>query len=483
MDKLKIIKSTALFTIVSFVGRLTSIPKNIIIGLVLMPNEFGQYNSIFLWFSYLMIINIGLLSAAARESGHYFGQEGKENIAINIQNKSIIIDFILTIIICIAFFIFAIQQETYFLVFCYLLVGITYILTKISSTYERFNSARNLFTSIAMVNLIGYILGPVLIMVTIHYFKIYSLFIIPIIVLLVQIAYYIKKLPIKFHLVFDISGMNKLLYAGIFLGIGSIFSSLHQIIDRTFIKLYLNDTIMGLYSFSMIISILMMSILSNLQSVFSYTLNKYSATVEKRKLFKETYQYLNYLLIFSLMLIIVSQLLYYILVNYFVVNYKDSCTIFIIYSTISYFYAIFIIPNAILSSSVMRKEKIIALIMFIGIIISIIFNAFFLNLGWKGEGLALGTVLSQLVIAGLTLFSFNRYSEIQFSRNVYEILLLTIIIIIYSGTFYYMVISNYPVVYLLLCCFIGISAVFIISILYFKIKIIDLFNYIKNAYN
>ena len=54
-----------------------------------MPNEFGLYNSIFLSFNYLMIINIGILSAASRESGHHFGQSGKEKLGINIQNKSI----------------------------------------------------------------------------------------------------------------------------------------------------------------------------------------------------------------------------------------------------------------------------------------------------------------------------------------------------------------------------------------------------------
>jgi len=218
MDKLKIIKSTALFTVVSFAGRLASIPKSIIIGLVLMPNEFGLYNSIFLSFNYLMIINIGILSAASRESAHYFGQEGKENLGVDIQNKSIVIDFLITIFITIIFLIYVIQQETLFLIICHLLVGITYVLTKISSTYERFNSARNLFTGVAIVHLIGYILSPILIIGTIFYLKIYALLIIPIIVLLIQIFYYNIKMPLDFHLAFDFSGMKKLLYAGFFFG-------------------------------------------------------------------------------------------------------------------------------------------------------------------------------------------------------------------------------------------------------------------------
>jgi len=143
----------------------------------------------------------------------------------------------------------------------------------------------------------------------------------------------------------------------------------------------------------------------------------------------------------------------------------------------------FIFPSAILSSSVMRKEKVISLIMFIGVISSIIFNIVFLNLGWKGEGIALGTVLSQLVIAGLALFAFKNYSKMLVFHFVPEILLLTTIIIIYSGSFYYMVINNYQLWNLILCCFIGLSTLLIITKIYFKIEIVDLINYIKKGLN
>ena len=49
---------------------------------------------------------------------------------------------------------------------------------------------------------------------------------------------------------------------------------------------------MGLYSFSMVISMMMISILSTLQSVFAYTLNNQSASLDRRKIFKDAYRYI-----------------------------------------------------------------------------------------------------------------------------------------------------------------------------------------------
>ena len=178
MDKIKIIKSAGIFTIVSIITKIIAIPKSIIIGLVLMPNEFGLFNSIFLWYNYLTIINIGILTAASRESAHYFGQEGKEKLGVNIQNKAIMVDFLVSAILITVYIIYALRQSTFLLISFHLIVGAIYILYKISSYYERFNSSRNLFTGVAFAHLIENTLGPILIIATIFYFKIYSLFII-----------------------------------------------------------------------------------------------------------------------------------------------------------------------------------------------------------------------------------------------------------------------------------------------------------------
>ena len=66
----------------------------------------------------------------------------------------------------------------------------------------------------------------------------------------------------------------------------------------------------------MVISMMIISILSTLQSVFSYTLNNHSASLDRRKIFKDAYRYINYLLLVAFLMIITSQFMYYIFVNY-----------------------------------------------------------------------------------------------------------------------------------------------------------------------
>lgn len=451
-----------------------AVPKGIIVALVLMPSEFGFYNSIYLWFHYLTMFNIGLCSAAGRESAHYFGQKGKEALGIEIQNKAISIDFLVALAVTFLFLAFSLNKQNILLISCFFLVGISYLLNKISSYYDRFNSSRNLFTGIAKANLLGSVLGPILIVSTIYFLKVYALFIIPIIVWLAKILYFKIKMSLKFRFTFDFSGMRKHLYNGMFFGISSMLSTLFFVIDRTFIKLFLNNTIMGLYSFSLIFTMMMYTLFTNFQSVVLNTLNKSSANVNKEDMFKKATHYIKYMLLLACLMIIFAQLCYYVLVNYFLVNYKESGTIFVIFSLMIYFYAMFVIPNSLLYSKLMQKERLSTLILLTGVVSGIIFNAVFLHLGWKGEGIALGTVLAQAIITILTLFVFIKCSAQYNIKHLIEIVLITFLICIFSGFFYYMAVSHYPLIVFLIYSTFAILTILGVSKFYFKLSPISL---------
>lgn len=467
--KSMILRSTVLYTVVSFTSRIMAFPKSIVIGLVLMPEEFGLYNSIFIWFHYLTIVNIGLCSAAGRESAHYFGQKGKEQTGIEIQNKAISIDFFIVLFVAICFIIYSLRKQSAFLISCYVLVAITYLLNQISSYYERFNSARNLFTGVAKANLLRNTLSPVLIIITVYHLKIYALFVIPVFALLVKVLYYRIKMPLNARLTFNYTGVGPLLYCGFFLGITSMLSTFYFVIDRTFIKLYLDDTIMGLYSFSLMFVVMMQTLFANFMGIFVDTLNKNSANLDLGVLTQKGMVYVKYLLLFAVAIVITAQLCYYVLVNYFLTNYEESATIFIIFSTMIFFYAMFVIPNSLLYSRLMEREKSLTLIMVSAVVSGIIFNALFVYLGWKGEGIALATVLSQVVMTAGVLFIFMKHTALNIKLLI-EMSPLTLLFIAYSGYFYYMAVNNYPIGNFIACFLLGVVVLWVITQFFHKIN-------------
>ena len=464
----KIMKSTLSYTVVSLLGRVISIPKGIIVGLVLLPSDFGLYNSIYIWFSYLTIVNIGLCTAGSRESAHYFGLEGEESKGVKIQNRAVSFDFLIMLVITVAFIIYSLQQPSLFLIACYVLVGVTYFLNQIGSYYERFNSARNKFVEIARANLVRNVVAPLLIMATIYYLKIYALFIVPIVALIVMLIYYGVKLPINFRFNFDRSGMGHLAYAGLFFGAGAMLSNLYYVVDRTFINMYLDNTVMGLYSFSMMFVMMIQTFLASFQGIFIDAINKNSSDGDYNLVIQKVMHYNRYLLFFTFLMIIVSQLGYYFVVEYFVKSYRESNSIFTILSTMMIFYAIFVIHSPVMASKLMRKENYLALIMLAGVVSAVIFNGIFVYLGWGGEGIALGTVISQAIMSVLTIIIVMKNYAGSFSPYFIKNYLIALFLIIYSGFFYYFATNHYPAGFITAYCISAVIGVLAVAQYYYK---------------
>lgn len=472
LDKFKLIKSTFLYWIVSIAGRLMGIPKNIIIGKILLPADFGLYNSVYLWFSYLTLINIGLCAAASRESAHFFGQKEQWRRGVEIQNKAISFDSIILFIVTLSFIgSSSLQKDTWPLISFFFMVGIIYFLNQINSYYERFNSARNRFPDIAKALLLRDMVASLFIIATIYYLKIYALFIGPIIALIAILLYYRARMPLNFRFNFDRIKMGHFFYAGLFFGISSLMSNLFYILDRTFIKLYLDNTIMGLYSFSLIFIMMIQGFLASFQGIFIDILNKDNDNSGCEETIEKVMSYDRYLLLLISFIIIIAQFCYYVLVEYFVVNYRESISIFSILSNMLFFYAVYVMYSPIMASKLMRKEKLLAFIMLAGVISGIIFNAVFIHLGWKGEGIALATVLSQGVITAVTMLSIMKYSSVLNLKRLFKNYAAFLIIIsAYTICFYYIVAHHYSIEKVVICSSLFMTILLALAHFYYQIS-------------
>lgn len=481
-----IIKNTIWYTVVSLLGRAIAFPKGMIIGLLIVPEQLGLYASIYLWFNYLTMINIGLCSAAGRESAHCFGQKDKFDQGITIQNKAITLDLIMVLVIFVVFTVYSLMRPDFFTITCFLLVGITYLLDRISSYYDRFNSARNLFTGVVKADLTRNIIAPILIIGTIYFIKIYALFIIPVIAILIKITYYRAKMPINYRFTLDFSGMGKYLRVGVFFGISALLSTLYYVVDRTFINWFLDKRVMGLYSFALMFVMMMQALYANFQSILVDVLNKDSANINCENFVNGAMKYNSYISLFTILIVIACQIGYYVVVNCYLLNYRDSASIFIILSPMVYFYAIYSIPNVMLYSNIMRKEKISTLILLIGVVSGVIFNAIFITMGGRGEAVAFGTLLSQVVITGLNWYVFLRYSNRVDMKYITQMIHLTILFAIYSAFFYFITAKHCPLAYCILFALFGGGVFLVITegfykLNTFKMAVSLLGNRIRNA--
>jgi len=469
MDKSKIIKSTVIMTAVSIIGRIVSVPKNIVVGLAMPAADFGVYNSIFLWFFYLTILSSftnGLFSTASRDSAHYFGIPKQEQQGIDIQNKSITVGSIIVLMILAGYFIYAFRKETPQLVSGFVLVGVFYLLNQISSLYERFNSARNLFTGVAVANLLNDAIVAVLVMAAVFSWGIYALFLGPIIALVVKILYFQAKMPLQFRPSLDHAVMKRYYSSALFFGATALISNLYSVVDRTFINLYLDSTVMGLYSFSLMSVMMLQTLFATFQGVFYDTINK-SSTLDAGVTDKVMH-YNFYFLFFTIFLIVISQFAYYVMVGYVVTNYRSSTSMFVILSVMMYFYAMFIMPSALLTSKLMRKENLITVIMLSGVAAAALMNFLFIRIGWSGEGVALGTTLSQVVVTLGTLVALMRSAAGDPFRHAGKLAYVSLAFIANSAVFYYLVIREYPLSVVALYSAVTIGMLLIASQHYFK---------------
>ena len=104
-----VVKQSAKFNIVSVVSLLIKIPNQMIIGMFLVPEEYGIISLVALWSLYAGLINPGMLSAGQREIPYLIGKKEEEQ-SVKVQNIAISSDLLYSIlpflvILCASFFI------------------------------------------------------------------------------------------------------------------------------------------------------------------------------------------------------------------------------------------------------------------------------------------------------------------------------------------------------------------------------------------
>jgi len=416
---INILRQSAKFNAVQIIGNLISIPKSIIVAMVLFPKDYGVIGFLGLWTMYSGLVNPGILSAGYREIPYYLGRN-EEDEALRIQNISISADLIYSLlpflVILFASFFFSNPVIKIGLI----ITAFSFIVERFVNYWKQMNFLRQNFTLVAKGNLISSISIVVIISLLIYWMKVYAVLIAPIIVSFILGIYYFKKGPIDYRFEFDWNEIKRLAKVGIILSLGVLAFWGYMMADKTIIAAKLPLGELGLYAYAMTFVMLGWKLFVDFGNVLQPILWEHSGKVENiNEAFSDTKRIAIYLAVVTGVIIPFSQLCFYLLVKLVTKKYVESIPVFYVLSYNLYLASLVIIPNLILGSKIINKQNITTIIYSVGLGLNIVFDLLAIHLGYGVIGVAWVTIITQGLITFISYFFARRYVFTQIKEFVF----------------------------------------------------------------
>lgn len=404
---INIAKDSLKFSSVNLLAALILLPVTIYVATILVPEEYGVYGFLGLWLTYAALIRPGLTVSGYREIPVLLGK-GDEDEALRIQNITITSDMLYSILP----FVVILGASFFFsepvLKIGLIIIAISYGATHFVNYWVGINFLRQNFNVVARGKLIGAVVSPLVIVIGVYWLKVYALLIAPIIVAMILGIYYRKKGPINFCFTHDWKETVRLVKIGVVLQAGGLALWTFRLADRTIIASTLSLEQLGLYTFAILFIMVVLRIPTDftnvLQPVLYKELGRASSVFEG---FKDTKRIAVYLALAVAVLIPISQLGFYLVVSLITTQYIGSIPIFYVLSYNLYLASLAVIPNLVLSSSIVNKQKITLYFYSIGLALNIIFDLLVIKLGYGVVGVAWVTICTQGLVTFI-LYHFVR---------------------------------------------------------------------------
>jgi O-antigen/teichoic acid export membrane protein len=404
----KVVKESLKFNVVSAISLLIRVPNQLIIGMFLIPEEYGIISFVALWKLYAGLVNPGMLSGAQREIPYLIGKNNRLQ-SLKVQNISISSDllysaFPFSVILCGSFFY---SNE---------LIRIGLILTAISFLSGRFvnywatiNFIKQNFTVVAIGKLIGSILSPVIIIISIYWLGVYAVLMAPLICTIFTGFYYLRKGPIGYHFQFEWAEVIRLVKVGFVFSLSGVIFYVYRMADRTIIASLLPLHDLGLFTFAMGFIMVAINFFTDFGRVLEPILWEHSAKASAKDSFNTTKRMAIYLALATAISIPIAQLGYDVIVTLLVPAYIESIPLFLILSNMLYLSSLAMIPAVILNSIVVNKQAFVTGIYAIGAGINIVLDLFIIHAGYGIGAIGLVTVISQGITTSVLYFVARKY--------------------------------------------------------------------------
>ena len=402
-----IIKHSSKFSGITLFSKLISAPVSIVVAMVLSPDEYGILAVASLMTTYAALVQLGATITASREIPGLV-KSGNIKHVHYIQNLSISIDSLFSILIFGALVIISLSQRDFTLRWVLLVTSIGFIIGRFKGYLEMINFAFQNFTLSAKGRLIRMILYPILTLSLIFWLKIFTIPIVAMLTAIVILIYFLRSNSYNLSLVFNKSESVRLIKIGLVLNVGSILYMLFTTTaDQTIIAAFLSKEELGLYFFSYNIVFLILEMFRDYGRVLRPTiwaeahnaLNTQNGFYVLRKMS-------IYFSLITAFLIGISQLGFIFLVNNITVNFVKAEFVFLIIISYVFWEAIQIFPEMILISPKVDKQKIVLLIWGGCLLVNIGLDLFAIKLGYGIVGVAIATTLAQ-AISSISMYFFS----------------------------------------------------------------------------
>ena len=402
-----IARNSLKFSTVQVIGAVIAMLASMYVATIIVPEEYGIYGFLGLWLMYASLIGPGLVSAGSREMPGLLGK-GEVARAVRIQNVSLtpeLLYSLLPFIVILAASFFFSDTTTRTGMF---IIAFSYLSARLANFWGNYNFIREKFNTVATGNLIQAIAVPVITVICVYWLKVYALLLAPLIVNVILWIYYLKRGPINFRFQFDRSETIRLLKVGIVLQGGTLVFWAYQLMDRTLIASMLTQEQLGLYTYAIGFVTIALALPISFTNVLRPILWRYANNADSvLEGFRDAKRIAVYLAIGTAMLIPLAQLGFYLVVNLITTKYTGSIPIFNVLSYNIYLAAIVTIPNLVLISTIVNKQRLSLVFYIIGLTLNIVFDILIIQLGYGVVGVAWVTIGTQGLVT-LTVYYFAR---------------------------------------------------------------------------
>jgi O-antigen/teichoic acid export membrane protein len=386
------------FSVIQIIGTVITMAVSIYVGRILTPEEYGVYGFLGLWLSYAALISPGIINAGSREMPGLLGK-GEVAKAVRIQNVALTSELIWALIPFAVIFVASFFFQDSVTRTGMMIIAFSYLTLRITNMFSSMNYIREKFNTVAIGNLILALGVPIIIVISVYWLKVYALLIAPLSVNIILLFYYLKKGPIGYRFQTDRGEIGRLLKIGIVLQAGSLIYWAYQLMDRTLIASFLSQEQLGLYTYAIgfvtVALNLPISFTNVLQPILWRTAHGADSIKEG---FKDAKRIAVYLALGTTMLIPLAQLGFYDVVNWITPKYIGSIPVLHVLSYNICLAALVVIPNLVLNSAIVNKQKVVLLFYAVGLVINVALNILIIKLGYGIVGVAWVMIGSQALV-------------------------------------------------------------------------------------
>lgn len=430
-------------------GKLISIPGNIVVASILSPLNFGYLALVNTIVQYMTYSRLGLLMNMTREIPISYGKNDISDVKLtyNVIFTNYVFSTLFSIILLLFLWLFglgdALGIEKSIWVFC----SIIFFSSNITSFFNAYLKAEGKFLIYSQFEIVGSVVGPLLTLILVYFFGLNGALLALIFSdLMASIFMFVKSGRPSFHFKFSKSKSISLYRTGNVMFLSQLLDGLLLSSGIIITKYYFEISDVGVFSFSLALLSLKkipfakaLTIMTNREMALDY--GNYASNSIFRKYFEKD---LVMFLILCVLVVGAAFFIFNVTIVLFLPKYKIGVDLMLIFlsTTVLYNGRIFIYNYFDLT----KNHRVRLFTSLLGIIMTILFSKYFISKNFGLIGIGLSLSMSFILMSLILLYTtFNSIFESKKFVYLYliKLIVLTCLITLFVYTFQYKGVIGY----------------------------------------